>query len=448
MAETKILIVDDKENIREVLSEILKTEGYSTVMADSGESGLISFQEETPDFILTDMVMKELSGVDFIREVRKLDTRVPIIILTAYGTISSAVEAMKAGADDYMTKPLNYDLLKMKIRKILDEKTLEKENSTLKDNLKKKWGLDSIIGRSAVMEKMFTLIESVAPTNSSVLVQGEGGTGKELIAKSLHSKSSRVGAPFVVVDCSAIPENLIESELFGYEKGAFSGAETKKKGRIEEAQSGTLFLDEIGELPLSCQAKFLRVIQERQFVRVGGNNQVHVDFRLIAATNKNLKEEVKKGRFRSDLYYRLNVISIESPPLRQRREDIPLLAEVFLKDACRENGITSPGLERELLSALMNYSWPGNVRELKNSIQRYAILGSLPDEIANAPAPDGEQPGGNSLFDNEKELVKQALKDSEGNITRAAAALGIGRKALYNRIRKYDLTVPKGTELP
>lgn len=445
MAGTKILIVDDKNNIREVLSEILKTEGYDTVMADSGETGLISFREGHPDFILTDMIMKKVSGVDFIREVRKINQTVPIIILTAFGSISSAVEAIKAGADDYMTKPLNYDLLKLKISKILNEKSLEKENSNLRDNLEEKWGLENIIGRSPSMEKMFNLIKAVAPTKSSVLIQGESGTGKELIARSLHSHSPRIGKPYVVVDCSAIPESLIESELFGYEKGAFSGAEVRKKGRIEEAMGGSLFLDEIGELPLACQAKFLRVIQEHHFARVGGNGQVHVDFRLIAATNRNLKEEVARGRFRSDLYYRLNVICIKSPTLKDRKEDIPLLAETFLQEICRENNIASRMLEREELSMLMDYPWPGNVRELKNCIQRYAILGSLPEDIREYAHSRDNSPAGSSLHKNERELVEKALRDEKGNITRAAARLEIGRKALYNRIRRYGLTVPKGT---
>lgn len=446
MAGTKILIVDDKLNIREVLSEILKTEGYDTIMADSGETGLICFRDGNPDFILTDMIMKELSGVDFIREIRKLNRTVPVIILTAFGSISSAVEAIKAGADDYMTKPLNYDLLKLKIKKILGEKSMKKENNTLRENLEEKWGLENIIGRAPSMEKMFCLIRAVAPTKSSVLIQGESGTGKELIARSLHSQSPRVGEPYVVVDCSAIPESLIESELFGYEKGAFSGAEVRKKGRIEEAMGGTLFLDEIGELPLACQAKFLRVIQEHHFARVGGNGQVHVDFRLIAATNRNLKEEVSQGRFRSDLYYRLNVICINPPPLKNRKEDIPLLAETFLQQVCRENNITSRMLKREELLILMDYPWPGNVRELKNCIQRYAILGSLPEDIRESAHNRDSSPAGSSLHANERELVEKALQDEKGNITRAAARLEIGRKALYNRIRKYGLTVPKGTD--
>jgi len=440
MQNKKILIVDDKITICQVLSEILEASGYKTAVAGSGEKGLEVFAREKPDFILTDLVMKGLSGVDFIREIRKDNPDIPIIILTAFGTISSAVEAMKAGADDYMTKPLNYDLLKLKISKILEEKERDREIITIKENLKEKWGLDNIIGASPVMEKMFKLIKAVSPTDSAVLIQGECGTGKELIARSIYTNSRRVGSPYVVVDCSAIPETLIESELFGYEKGAFSGADNRKNGRLEDADGGTLFLDEIGELPLSCQAKMLRVIQEHQFVRVGGNSEVEVDFRLIAATNKNLKSEVEKGNFRSDLFYRLNVINIESPPLRERKEDIPLLAETFMAQICRENGMAPKSIEREILSKMMSYDWPGNVRELKNSIQRLAILDSLPEEIDRfAAEPENSS---SSLFDQERDLVEQALRKRNWNISKTAEDLGIGRKALYNRIKKYQLSEP------
>lgn len=445
MIRKKILIVDDKKNIRMVLKDLLEDEGYATVMADSGETGLVCYEEEKPDLVLTDLIMKKLSGVDFIKKVREKDTSIPIIILTAYGSISSAVEAIKSGADDYMTKPLNYDLLKLKINKLMADKERDRELSTLKETLKESWGSGNIIGKSPVMEKVFNLIKAVAPTDSPVLIQGECGTGKELIAKSIHSNSPRLASPLVIVDCSAIPESLIESVLFGYEKGAFTGADSRKTGRIEDARGGTLFLDEIGELPLSSQAKFLRVIQDHHFVRVGGSEQVHVDFRLIAATNKQLKKEVEAGRFRSDLFYRLNVISIEAPPLRKRKEDIPYIAEFLMHQSCLENKLPDRPISREELSLMMNYNWPGNVRELKNCIQRLCILGSLSDEIINFEQPQGTSPGAEKLFDREKELVESALLKADGNISKAAEALGIGRKALYNRIAKYNLTVPKGT---
>ena len=445
MPEKKILIVDDKKNIRMVLNDLLVTEGYDTLTAESGEKGLELFEKERVDLILTDLIMKGISGVDFIQKIREKDTSVPIIILTAFGSISSAVEAIKSGADDYLTKPLNYDLLKMRISKLFEDRKRDHELSTLKATLKGKWGIDDIIGRSPVMERMFDLISAVAPTDSPVLIQGECGTGKELIAKSIHSKSQRSKEPFVIVDCSAIPESLIESVLFGYEKGSFTGADVQRIGRIEESQGGTLFLDEVGELPLSSQAKFLRVIQEHQFVRVGGSAQVKVDFRVLAATNKNLKEEVEAGRFRSDLFYRLNVIRIDSPPLRDRKDDIPLLSEFFMQQICRENSLPYREISKEELSKMMAYPWPGNVRELRNCIQRLCILDSLSQEIEAYGSQEHLPSQSPKLSDQEKALVQQALELTNWNISRAAQHLGIGRKALYNRIAKYQIPVPNRT---
>lgn len=442
MMRKKILIVDDKKNIRMVLNDLLMTEGYETVMADSGENGLLVCEKEKPDLILTDLIMKQLSGVDFIKKIRQQDICVPIIILTAFGSISSAVEAIKAGADDYMTKPLNYDLLKMRISKLFESQKKDHELLTLKATLKGKWGINNIIGKSPAMEQVFDLISAVAPTDSPVLIQGESGTGKELIAKSIHSNSQRAEEPFVIVDCSAIPESLIESVLFGYEKGAFTGADACRVGRIEAAHRGTLFLDEVGELPLSSQAKFLRVIQEHQFVRVGGSEQVKIDFRILAATNKDLKTEVDQGRFRSDLFYRLNVIRIDSPPLRNRKLDIPYLADFFMEHICQENRLQHRSIGKEELSMMMNYDWPGNVRELRNCIQRLCILDSLPEEIVTHARREYPASSSGKLHDTEKQLVEQALISTNWNISRAAESLGIGRKALYNRISKYDIRVP------
>lgn len=453
----KILIIDDKENICQVLSDILQASGYDTVTALSGEEGLRVFESDSPDLILTDLKMGGMSGIEFIKVLRGKDRTVPIILLTAFGSISSAVEAIKSGANDYLTKPLDYDLLKIKIVKILEEGRYRSENEELKEHLRKEWGMDNIVGQSAAMKKMFSVIKAVAPTDSGVLIQGECGTGKELIARSIYAHSLRVNKPFIVVDCSAIPESLIESELFGYEKGAFTGANALKKGRIEQAVGGTLFLDEIGELPLSCQAKLLRVIQERQFVRIGGTEQLHVDFRLITATNKNLKEEVEAKLFRSDLYYRLNVITVESPPLRDRIEDLPLLIESFQMAARDLSRAPLREISQEYLGKMMNYSWPGNVRELKNCIERLLILDSLPAEIesfSGKPSSFSRESmaGGYSteeapedlrnLSEREKEIVRDALESCSWNISKTAATLGIGRKALYNRIKKYDLTVP------
>ena len=440
----KILIIDDKENICQVLSDILQASGYYTVTALSGEEGLRVYESDSPDLILTDLKMDGMSGLDVIKVIREKDRSIPLILLTAFGSISSAVEAIKSGANDYLTKPLDYDLLKVKIVKILEECRCRSENLELKEHLREEWGLDHIVGQSAVMKKMFSVIRAVAPTDSGVLIQGECGTGKELIARSLYAHSQRADETFIVVDCSAIPESLIDSELFGYEKGAFTGANSRKKGRIEQAAGGTLFLDEIGELPLSCQAKLLRVIQEKQFVRIGGSEQIKVDFRLIAATNKNLKDEVEQKLFRSDLYYRLNVITVFSPPLRDRTEDLPLLIDSFRKQASEERNIPLREISQEHLEKMMNYSWPGNVRELKNCIERLMILDSLPAEIESYSrvSGNGRLEDSKKLSDREKEIIHEALESCGWNISKTAATLGIGRKALYNRIRKYNITVP------
>ena len=442
MSARKLLVVDDKKNIRRVLRDILLAVGYEVVTAASGEDAVTVFATELPDLILTDLKMDGMSGIDLIRTIRKKDKFVPIILLTAYGSISSAVDAMKAGANDYLTKPLDYDLLRLKVEKTLAETRCRAENQELKANLQAQWGMDNLIGRSAAMRRVYSLIRTVGPTETNVLIQGECGTGKELIARSLYVNSPRADQPYIVVDCSAMPEGLMESELFGYEKGAFTGAATQKKGRIEQAEGGTLFLDEIGELPLACQAKLLRVIQERQFMRVGGSKPVDVDFRLIAATNKNLAEEVAEKRFRADLYYRLNVISIESPPLRDRGEDIPLLVDAFWESACAHNHLPPSRIDPRHMARLMAYSWPGNVRELKNCVERLVLIDSLPPEIESVEDTLPHQDQGTTLSDIERDVVEEALIQNDWNISHAARALGIGRKALYNRIKKYELTVP------
>jgi two-component system response regulator HydG len=441
MSSPLILIIDDKVNIGEVISGILGVAGYTVVTATSGKEGLRLFREHSPALVLTDLRMEGMSGIDVIHEIRSTDVETPIILLTAHGTISSAVEAMKAGADDYLTKPLDYDMLRVKIEKNLQASEYRRENVRLREEKSLRDAMDDLIGRSETMKRVYSFIETVAPTESTVLIQGEPGTGKELIARSIHRRSSRSGGPYVVVDCAAIPEGLIESELFGYEKGAFTGATTRKPGRIEQADGGTVFLDEIGELPLGVQAKLLRLVQERQLFPIGAARAVTVDFRLIAATNRNLRQEVEEKRFRADLFYRLNVIAVDSPPLRERREDIPILAEAFWRMSIVANRLPERPIEPAHLASMMQYDWPGNVRELKNCIERLAILGTLPSEVGSESprAPVGSE---KTLSNVERQLVEDALRLADGNVSRAAQALGIGRKALYNRIKKYSIDVP------
>jgi DNA-binding NtrC family response regulator len=436
-----ILTIDDKINIGEVISGILGVAGYEVVTATSGEEGLRLFREHSPAMVLTDLRMEGMSGIDVIREIRATDVGTPIILLTAHGSISSAVEAMKAGADDYLTKPLDYDMLRVKIEKNLQSSAYRRENVRLREEKSLRDAMDDLIGRSESMKRIYSFIETVAPTESTVLIQGEPGTGKELIARSIHKRSNRSAGPYVVVDCAAIPEGLIESELFGYEKGAFTGATARKPGRIELAGGGTVFLDEIGELPLAVQAKLLRLVQERQLFPIGAEHPITVDFRLIAATNRNLRQEVEEKRFRADLFYRLNVITVDSPPLRDRREDIPLLAEAFWRMSIVSNRLPERPIEPEHLASMVQYDWPGNVRELKNSIERLAILGTLPSEVESWPTKSPAS-AEKTLSNVERELVEDALRLADGNISRAAQALGIGRKALYNRIRKYSIDVP------
>lgn len=461
-----VLIVDDKQNIRMILKEILEASGYKVTDASNAKKALELVSTDSPDIVLTDLKMDGMDGIELTKKIKEIDPDIPVILITAYGSISSAVEAIKSGGYDYLTKPIDYDLLKIKVMRALDEKKRKIENKVLKRNLEEKWSMDTITGKSQPMLRLFSLIKTVAPTESSVLIEGECGTGKELIARSIFINSKRNKNPFVVVDCSVIPAGILESELFGYEKGAFTGAETRKRGRIETANTGTLFLDEIGELSPELQAKLLRVIQEKQIVRVGGLAHIDVDFRLIAATNKNLREEVDAGRFRSDLYYRLNVIKIKAPPLRERREDIPLLASEFVSKFAEKNRIKEKTIPPSLMSVFISYDWPGNVRELENCIERLMVVSPgdalsalfLPEEMLHGKAensgkPDwcgenaGEFPAGKDMgmADAEKRLIIRALADAEGNKAKAARILKIDRKALYNRLKKFNLDVPNGT---
>ena len=449
----KILIVDDKINIRMVLKGILENLGYQVSDAENGKSALDLIEEYHPDLVLTDLKMDGMDGIELTKRIRDIDPALPVIIMTAYGSISSAVDAIKSGGYDYITKPIDYDLLEIKMNRALSEMKIKNENLDLREKLKDKWGLDRIIGKSQVMQKMFKLIKTVSPVDSSVLIEGECGTGKELIARSIYTNGRRSSAPFTVVDCSSLPAGLLESELFGYEKGSFTGALARKKGRIELADKGTLFLDEIGEMSLELQAKLLRVLQEKQIQRIGGLETVNVDFRLITATNRDLKKEVSEKRFRSDLYYRLNVITIKAPSLRERKEDIPLLVESFIEEFSKKNDVSPKKVSPLLMEKFMEHDWPGNVRELENCIERLMVISSgdfldvdsfFTEQDPLSPDRCSER-GSLNLFEIERDVLVEALEKAEWNKSRAAKLLDIDRKALYNRIKKYNIIVPNGT---
>lgn len=453
-----ILVIDDKPNIREVLSTILREEGYEVKTCETSAKALEVIAEILPDVIVTDLKMPGMNGIDLMKEIKKFHTDIPVILITAYGTISSAVEAMKAGAYDYLTKPMDYDRLKILIRRALDQNRIHSENIYLKQELEERYSLNNILGKSSVMQKLFNLIKTIADSDANVLIQGECGTGKELIARAIHYNSQRKDHPLAVVDCSALPEGLLESELFGYEKGAFTGALSRKKGRIEMADGGSLFLDEIGEMSASLQAKLLRVLQGKQFTRVGGLEPVNVDFRLIACTNRNLKDEVAKQTFRSDLYYRLNVITVKVPPLRERKEDIPLLTDHFLETFCQRDGKSIKTLAPEVLNCLIRYDWPGNIRELENCLERLVVVCQedvitmeyLPEELLEKSNDMRkfirlEADEDFNFYEREKKLIEKALEKTNWNKSLAAKLLKIDRKALYNRIEKYNLTRPPTT---
>lgn len=449
MKKPSILLIDDDDSLRRVMEFNLTEAGHQVQATKSGEEGLLLFAKHEFDAVITDITMPGMSGMEVLAKVRGRDAGLPVIVITAYGTIESAVEAMRQGAFDYITKPFNRDELRMTLDRALKLRRLEKENITLRAEVADRYRFDSIIGSSEKMKAVLDLAGRVAASDASILITGESGTGKELLAKGAHFNSRRADGPFVAVNCAAIPENLIESELFGHVKGSFTGAVKNKEGKFELADGGTLFLDEIGELRLDLQAKILRALQEREVDQVGGSKPVPVDVRVIAATNKDIDRAVKEGSFREDLYYRLSVITLHIPPLRERREDVPLLVSHFLRKSSKDAEVH---IDAEALSALTSYGWPGNVRELENAVERALVLRrgnvitrvdlpekltkekmSVDDIILNLP----EQ--GISLEDLEKSLITKALEKHKGNQTRAAEYLGISRPTLIYRMEKYGL---------
>ncbi len=455
-----ILIVDDEPNYLVVLSELLREEGFEVFTAQSGEIGLKTAREVDLDLIITDMQMPRMDGIELLKAVKVLNRDLPVIMITAYGEVEKAVVAMQAGAFTYLTKPFNNQELIINITKAIEHYTLLRENTRLREEVRSRYGFANLIGKNARMLQIYQLIEKVAPTPASVLISGESGTGKELVAKAIHIHSPKEKGPFISVNCAALPESLLESELFGHEKGAFTGATALRKGRFELADTGTLFLDEIGDMPLSLQSKLLRVLQERSFERVGGSRLLTVDVRIVTATNKELKEEVEQGRFREDLYYRLNVVHIHMPPLRDRKDDIPLLIAHFISKY--EKSLEKPGLEisSEALRILVNQPWEGNVRELENTIERAAILcganrielvdvkEDIASDLENAPVNfdvnlDQVMTSGvvlpDALNSIEKSMLERALEDSGYVQTKAAEILGITKSLLQYKMKKYGL---------
>ncbi|MEL1134689.1 sigma-54 dependent transcriptional regulator [Desulfitobacterium sp. THU1] len=446
----KVLVVDDEANMRWALEKALLKEGYEVLTAANGQTALDAILSERPDLVLLDFKMSKVNGIEVLREITSFTPQLIVIMMTAHGNTAIAVEAMKLGAYDYIMKPFDIDELLLTVEKAFELRDLRQQVNSPKQEVMEQQGWEQMVGQSAPMRSVLNLVKRVAPTSATVLLQGESGTGKELVAHAIYSLSSRWEGPLIRVNCAALPESLMESELFGHEKGAFTGAHARKAGRFELADGGTLFLDEIGELSLGVQAKLLRVLQERTFERVGGVKTLKVDVRIIAATNKDLLEEIKDGRFREDLFYRLSVFPINLPPLRERIEDIPLLAQHFLEKLSL-NGETKRFRE-EVIERFKHYDWPGNVRELQNIIERMVILCPyqeigvewIPDLFMKGTQGKGAQAftlpsEGISLEELEKTLLEQALERADGNQTHAAQLLGLSRHAYLYRLEKYGI---------
>ena len=450
-----ILIVDDEKNTREGLARALKRQ-YRVFAAESAETALSVLSEETVDLMLSDIRMPGEDGLSLLKIVRQRYPSVLCILLTAYGSIETSVEAMKSGAYDFLTKPVNLDQLDIKLDQALKTRKLESENRELRKRLDDRYGFENIIGTSEPMQALFDTIRQVSPTQANVLIQGASGTGKELVARAIHRLSTRSDGPFVAVHCAALSATLLESELFGHEKGAFTGAIAQSKGRFELANGGTLFLDEISEIDLSIQVKLLRVLETRTFERVGGEKTLSTDIRVVAATNRNLKEYVEAGKFREDLYYRLNIVDIRLPPLSERKSDIPLLCAHFIKDFSQKNNREITGIEPAAMALLQAYPWPGNVRELRNIIERMIVLshGSLltvmdvpaniRDDAQKAAEAAGEPNRTESLAQTEKRKILSALEAAGGNRSRAAVALGISRRTLHRKLAAWGMTAADG----
>jgi DNA-binding NtrC family response regulator len=450
----KILFVDDEKSILELLKKVFIKKGYSVKTSISAAKAFELIDENDFDLILTDIRLPQKSGMDILKYVMKKKPEIPVIMMTAYGTIKQAVEAFKIGAVDYVVKPFDIEELKIVVAHGLEKRKLKEENILLKRELKDKFNIENIIGKSKIMQELFNLIKKISATDSTVLIYGESGTGKEIAARAIHINSHRKDKPFVTINCGALPENLLESELFGHAKGSFTGAIAEKKGMFEVAEKGTLFLDEVGEMSPSTQVKLLRALQERKIRKVGGVKEIDTDVRIIAATNQDIKQRIKEGRFREDLFYRLNILYFEMPPLRKRREDVPLLVSHFLEKYCKKMGRKMKRLVPEVISVLESYYWPGNVRELENVIERIVAieergtvtLGSLPKEIVSPQSSLEEdlvlQDGfslNKKLDETSRSYLQKALKISEGSLKKTASLLGLNYRSLRYLIEKFGL---------
>ena len=445
-----ILLVEDDRNTRNGIARLLR-HNYDVTVAEDGTRGINILKKNNFDLVVTDIQMPGANGMDILQETLKKDPKPPCILITAYGSIETAVDAIKAGAYDFISKPVNVDRMEQVFERAMEAEDLKEENRRLKERLNKKYGIESIIGKSPKMLTIFDMVKQIAPAKSTVLITGESGTGKELIAQAVHTLSGRRGA-FVPVHCAALPATLLESELFGHEKGAFTGASERRAGRFEMADKGTIFLDEIGEIDTSTQVKLLRILETKTFERVGGSLPITVDARVVTATNRNLLKMVKKGEFREDFFYRLNVLNIELPPLRERKEDISLLVDSFIKQLAAENNKIIECVSEEVMRVFYSYNWPGNIRELKNCIERMVVLcrgktlevANLPYNIKEKVSPDlvGKiiPPETLNLEKNEEKLIVQALDETEGNRTVAAKKLGISRRTLHRKLNEYKIS--------
>jgi len=441
-------VVDDEAAIRESLCDWLSDVGYEVLTAENGPQALEIIEREKLGIVITDLVMPGMDGIELMKTAKSILPNIEVIIITAYGSIPTAISAMREGAYDYIEKPFCPERAELLIEKLVERQKLVEENLSLHQKLEEHYRFENIITKSPKMQQVIEVIKIVAKSNATVLIIGDSGTGKELVARAIHSQSHRRSRPFVAISCTALAESLLESELFGHEKGSFTGAYTQTKGKFEAANRGSLFLDEIGEMSANIQVHLLRVLEEKEFTRVGGNELIKVDVRIISATNKDMKKAIASGEFREDLYYRLNVVSIELPPLRERREDIPLLAQHFLKKFTIENQKEITGFSPEATDFLLKYEWPGNVRELENTIERAVILSQNPSikmadmSQENMPLARSTPVRGN-LKEMEKNYILETLTQSQGNYRKTARLLGISRMTLYNKVKTYGINVKK-----